>query len=81
LTNQLTKPLTRIFKPVLPNLGVLFSGDHTRSIAMVVPKTGGIVGFTRKRLQCLQCKTVLKKGQTTGKYIANLCCSLLFFVC
>ena len=65
LTNQLTKPLTRIFKPVLPNLGVLFSGDHTRTIAMVVPKKGGIVGFTKKRLQCLECKTVLKKGQTT----------------
>ena len=56
LNNQLNKPLTRIFKPVLPNLSVLFSGEHTRSIAMVVPKKGGIVGFTKKRLQCLQCK-------------------------
>ena len=32
---------------------------------MVVPKKGGIVGFTKKRLQCLQCKTVLGRGQTT----------------
>ena len=32
---------------------------------MVVPKKGGIVDFTKRRLQCLQCKTVLPKGQTT----------------
>ncbi len=39
--------------------------EHTRSIAMVVPKTGGIVGFVKKKLQCLSCKTALKGGETT----------------
>lgn len=82
LNNQLAKPLTRIFKPVLPNVSaVLFHGDHTRSIAMPVPKSGGIVGFAKRKVRawggergrsdsrvqatCLNCKTALQKTEST----------------
>lgn len=65
LENQLKKPLTRIFKPVLPDLKVLFEGDHTRSIAVVVPKTGKnrknekffhLHNTKKKRWYCWLCK-------------------------
>lgn len=29
---------------------------------MPTPKTGGIVSFTIKKLQCMNCKTPLKEG-------------------
>lgn len=63
LENMLRKPLERIFEPVMGSgVSKLFNGDHTRSISLVTPKTGGMLKFTKVQLTCLGCKTAIKSG-------------------
>ena len=59
LHNQLSKPLQRIFEPIIENTDTLLSGDHTRTICKPTPtaKKGGIMMFAVKTAQCLGCKT------------------------
>ncbi|KAH8913320.1 hypothetical protein BT69DRAFT_1185971, partial [Atractiella rhizophila] len=60
LENQLSKPLMRIFEPILGSkASSLLSGDHTRTISLAAPTTGGLMKFTVKTLTCLGCKTPL----------------------
>ncbi|KNA03069.1 hypothetical protein SOVF_212670 [Spinacia oleracea] len=66
LDNQIAKPILRIFEPILKNASrELLHGDHTRSISISTPSTGGIVNFTKKRLTCLGCKAVLSDSEKT----------------
>ena len=51
LQNQLAKPLTRIFEPIIKDPeSTLLRGDHTRVVAKPTPvaRKGGIMGFTKK---------------------------------
>ena len=61
LTNQLSKPLLRIFEPILGDKAesILLRGDHTRVKKQVTSKVGALTGFTKRRNQCLGCKTPL----------------------
>jgi DNA polymerase delta subunit 1 len=61
LQNQLRKPLTRIFRAILPNVEVLFEGEHTRVITNPTPVSGGIMGFIQKRKQCIRCRVTMNK--------------------
>lgn len=69
LENQLSKPLLRIFAPIIENPQALLVGDHTRTIAKPTPTAvkGGIVQFTQVKLSCVVrgCNVPLAKGQTT----------------
>lgn len=65
LENQLKNPLTRIFSPVMKNPQTLLVGDHTRVISQPTPKTGGIIGFTVRKLTCIGCKSALPNGEKT----------------
>jgi DNA polymerase delta subunit 1 len=38
----------------------LIAGDHTRTIQIAAPKTGGLMKFAVKKKTCLGCKAVLK---------------------
>ncbi|KAF8726461.1 hypothetical protein AX14_007849 [Amanita brunnescens Koide BX004] len=61
LENQLSKPLMRIFEPILgEKASSLLSGDHTRSIQIATPSVGGLMKFAIKTATCLSCKTPLK---------------------
>ena len=77
LENQLSKPLLRIFEPILgekANLLCMFpellglatdiavAGDHTRTISVAAPTVGGLMKFAVKTQTCLGCKTPLPKG-------------------
>ncbi|KAJ5068595.1 DNA polymerase delta catalytic subunit [Anaeramoeba ignava] len=55
LESQLSKPLIRIFKPILENPKTLLSGDHTRTLSRVTPsvKTGGMMKFVKIQKTCL----------------------------
>ena len=66
LTNQLSKPLLRIFEPILGEKAqsVLLKGDHTRIKVQVTSKVGALSVFTKKRSQCLGCKTPLDNDTT-----------------
>ncbi|KAJ7178836.1 DNA polymerase family B-domain-containing protein [Mycena crocata] len=61
LDNQLSKPLMRIFEPILGDKArSLLSGDHTRTIQVATPSTGGLMKFAVKAVTCLGCKTSLR---------------------
>ncbi|KAK2753152.1 DNA-directed DNA polymerase delta [Arachnomyces sp. PD_36] len=61
LDNQLTKPLARIFDPILgvKKSAQLITGEHTRSISVVAPTLGGLMKFAKKTQTCMGCKKPL----------------------
>ncbi len=67
LHNQLSKPLLRIFGPIIGENAesVLLRGAHTRHIVKATPtaKKGGIMGFAvRKKTRCIGCKSLVELG-------------------
>lgn len=60
LENQLSKPLMRIFEPILDNPKELLSGDHTRTVKVSAPAMSALSKFTVKLETCLGCKAILK---------------------
>lgn len=67
INNQLKKPITRIFEPIVTsgNCSTLFQGEHTKVVKKSVPTDGGLLAFAVSKPRCLACKHVLKEGQTT----------------
>lgn len=71
LENQLSKPLLRIFEPILGEKKAeseLLRGDHTRTKTMVTAKIGGLMAFATKKEKCIGCKTVLDDKSAVCKY-------------
>lgn len=59
LTNQLSKPLTRIFEPIIDDVEKnLLQGDHTRKIYIPTPtaRKGSLMMFAVKTSTCIGCK-------------------------
>ncbi|KZV72219.1 hypothetical protein PENSPDRAFT_751123 [Peniophora sp. CONT] len=75
LENQLSKPLMRIFEPILgEKANSLLSGDHTRTIQIATPTVGGLMKFAVKTATCLGCKTALKSNNSVkGGAVCNNC--------
>ncbi|GAA5899920.1 hypothetical protein JCM6882_007002 [Rhodosporidiobolus microsporus] len=72
LENQLSKPLMRIFEPILgEKASSLLAGDHTRTVSIVAPTVGGLMKFAVKTVTCLGCKTPLKQGSRNQAVCAN----------
>jgi DNA polymerase delta subunit 1 len=61
LDNQLSKPLTRIFEPIMgeKKASSLLTGEHTRTISVAAPTMGGLMRFTKKTQTCMGCKKPL----------------------
>ncbi|XP_043474062.1 DNA polymerase delta catalytic subunit isoform X1 [Leptopilina heterotoma] len=61
LQNQLSKPLVRIFEPILGDRAesLLLKGEHTRTKTVATSRVGALVAFTKKKEVCLGCKAVL----------------------
>lgn len=61
MENQLSKPLLRIFEPILGEKAesLLLKGEHTRTKFMVTSKVGALTAFTKKKEKCIGCKTVM----------------------
>jgi len=65
LVNQLSKPLMRIFEPILgEKANSLLSGGHTRSIQIATPTVGGLMKFAVKTVTCMGCKTPLRASNS-----------------
>ncbi|KRZ28416.1 DNA polymerase delta catalytic subunit [Trichinella pseudospiralis] len=64
LENQLSKPLLRIFDPILGDKAesILLRGDHTRTKTVTHSKLGGLMAFTKKQETCLNCRAVLSNN-------------------
>ncbi|MCL4130835.1 UNVERIFIED_CONTAM: hypothetical protein GTU68_015648, partial [Idotea baltica] len=58
LTNQISKPLLRIFEPILGDKAEsqLLKGDHTRSRIISHSKVGAMAKFITKKASCIGCK-------------------------
>ncbi|KAG0721764.1 DNA polymerase delta catalytic subunit [Chionoecetes opilio] len=58
LCNQLSKPLLRIFEPILGEKAEsqLLKGDHTRSRIITHSKVGAMAKFITKKASCIGCK-------------------------
>ncbi len=59
LTNMLTKPLLRLFEPILGDSraeSILLRGEHTMTKTVVTSKVGALAAFTKKKMTCLGCK-------------------------
>ncbi|GAV61568.1 DNA_pol_B domain-containing protein/DNA_pol_B_exo1 domain-containing protein/zf-C4pol domain-containing protein [Cephalotus follicularis] len=66
LENQISKPLLRIFEPILKNASKeLLQGSHTRSISISTPSNSGIMKFAKKRLSCIGCKALINNTEQT----------------
>ena len=74
LDNQLSKPLIRIFEPILgeKKAGQLLTGEHTRSISVAAPTLGGLMKFAKKTQTCMGCKKPLvSKVEMEGAVCEN----------
>lgn len=58
LEQQLKKPLSRIFDPILKNVAELFHGEHTRTIVRPTPThdSTAMMSFVVKRPTCVGCR-------------------------
>ncbi|MCO5575689.1 hypothetical protein L7F22_029493 [Adiantum nelumboides] len=66
LENQLSKPLLRIFEPILKNASKeLLHGSHTRAVSISTPSNSGIMKFAKKQLSCIGCKTPISGDDQT----------------
>ncbi|XP_057550361.1 DNA polymerase delta catalytic subunit isoform X1 [Amaranthus tricolor] len=66
LENQITKPILRIFEPILKNASKeLLHGSHTRSISISTPSNSGIMKFAKKQLTCIGCKALISGSNKT----------------
>uniref|UniRef100_A0A8C1FUH1 DNA polymerase n=1 Tax=Cyprinus carpio carpio TaxID=630221 RepID=A0A8C1FUH1_CYPCA len=72
LEQQLSKPLLRIFEPILGESkaeSVLLKGDHTRCKTVLTSRVGGLMAFAQKRSTCIGCRAVLK----TDEAVCDFC--------
>jgi DNA polymerase delta subunit 1 len=65
LDNQLSKPLIRIFEPIMgeKKAASLLTGEHTRTISVAAPSAGGLMRFAKKTATCLGCKKPLVSAE------------------
>ncbi|XP_052797645.1 DNA polymerase delta catalytic subunit-like [Mya arenaria] len=71
LDNQLSKPLMRIFEPILGEKraeSVLLKGEHTRTKTLVASKVGGLMSFAKKKSSCIGCKVPLDDDSAVCKH-------------
>ncbi|KAG1144643.1 hypothetical protein G6F37_008865 [Rhizopus arrhizus] len=67
LEHQLSKPLLRIFEPILGDKAEsLLSGSHTRTVNIATPTVGGLMRFAVKTTTCLGCKSPLPRGDNSA---------------
>lgn len=73
LSNQLSKPLTRIFEPIIDDVEKsLLQGDHTRKIFIPTPsaRKGSLMMFAVKTATCIGCKAAV---EPTKGYLCKHC--------
>jgi DNA polymerase delta subunit 1 len=74
LDQFLTKPLLRIFEPIVHNAAsVLLHGEHTRRIAQPTPtvKAGGIMQFAKIRPSCVGCRAPISDEKLSKALCKN----------
>lgn len=76
LSNQLAKPLTRIFEPIIENPEKsLLQGDHTRKVFIPTPmaRKGSLMMFAVKTAQCVGCRASVANSSSSSNKATHLC--------
>ncbi|KAL9936217.1 hypothetical protein V8E36_005059 [Tilletia maclaganii] len=77
LEQQLSKPLMRIFEPILGSrANSILAGEHTRTVQVVTSTAGALFKFTVKSVLCLGCRTPLK-GEDAKSPVCKNCTALV----
>jgi DNA polymerase delta subunit 1 len=66
IEQQLSKPLHRLFEPIVDNVSELLKGEHTRVVSNVVQVKGPMNAFLQAKITCVGCKA-------PGKIICKGC--------
>ncbi|KII69447.1 DNA polymerase delta catalytic subunit [Thelohanellus kitauei] len=76
LVNQLSKPLTRLFDPILHEKteDILLKGEHTRTRSVTVSSVGLLAKFSQAKKSCLGCKSSIDKNGE-NKPLSDALCS------
>ncbi|KAI5147997.1 DNA polymerase delta subunit 1 [Enteropsectra breve] len=56
IENQLTKPIQRLFEPIMDNVSSLFSGEHTTVMTKSVSMKGPMNAFVKVVDECIGCR-------------------------
>lgn len=56
IEQQLSKPLQRLFEPIMDNVSSLFSGEHTKTISQSVSMAGPMNAFVKTLEECVGCR-------------------------
>ncbi|KAK8232263.1 DNA polymerase delta catalytic subunit [Phyllosticta capitalensis] len=75
LDNQLSKPLGRIFEPILgeKKAAQLLTGEHTRTISVAAPTMGGLMKFAKKTATCMGCKKPMTNATEKDGAVCENC--------
>jgi DNA polymerase delta subunit 1 len=66
IEQQLSKPVHRIFEPIMDNVYELFRGDHTKVVVPSTPFVGPMNAFIERAVLCVGCRAA-------GKIICDHC--------
>jgi len=68
LEHQLALPVQRLFEGIIDKPESLINGSHTRHISVTLPSknAGGLMKFAKVNLQCMSCRTQMKKEDGDG---------------
>jgi DNA polymerase delta subunit 1 len=75
LENQLSKPLLRIFEPIMGEKKAqsLLTGDHTRTITVAARKGGDLMKYAKKTAICMGCKKPLVSAEEKDGAVCYNC--------
>jgi DNA polymerase delta subunit 1 len=75
LSNQLTKPIKRIFGAVMDNPVSLINGDHSKTITKNESGTFGIMKYAIKYDKCIVCNVMIREDNEcpNSRNVCNLC--------
>lgn len=66
IEHQLSKPIARLFEPIMDNVNSLLQGEHTRRVKTTVLATGPMNLFVKKQITCIKCHSL-------GKILCDSC--------
>lgn len=66
IEQQLTKPIQRLFEPIMGSVTSLFHGEHTKVVSRAVVMQGPMNMFVKKNNECVGCKK-------TGTILCTAC--------
>ena len=75
LTNQLCKPLVRIFEPIFGRdaEGMILRGDHVRAKKITTGSTLGLLKFVKLRQTCVGCGLPIVNASSPGLVLCKKC--------